>query len=164
MTKQTTNNNATITQSNQTSLVNTVHFNQANSQAFLDDVQQALKQICEQHAVNLDRFSPEISGAGKKLNLALNVTTQSYNTNRESKPYFRKTGQSQAEMRFEQHHQLLGLAPELLNSEVKVNHKFYRLLGLYGRNHQLLLAPLFQSTDKQPLRLSINDFYQQYHS
>ncbi len=78
------------------------------------------------------------------MTLRLRMSTQAYDRRRKADPYFKQRGETSAQMRFRLHGPRIypELPGDALGKTYNVNGTHMRFLGLYGRQHKIVLQRL----------------------
>lgn len=119
----------------------------------------SITELCEKHQVDVSFGELKQSTKRGIMNLGIRMCTKAYNENRESNKYFRKTGQTQAEMRFEKHFHEVGLEESNLHQRFNIGGTQMELLGLKGRQHKVLLRPVGKSDNTSDVQLLSPEFF-----
>lgn len=130
----------------------------ANLAKFQETLYAKIAEACDEFNIDYTIGDMNVSDKRGIMTLGLRMVTKAYNTVREANPYFRKKGQTQAEMRFENYYKQLGLVETDLHDRFDLHGGTFELLGLKGRNHKVILRPL-DSTNREPVELALSDFF-----
>lgn len=109
---------------------------------FREDLITQIEQVCRKHGVDVDFSEFSVTARRGIMHLSLRMVSQTYNLLRQSRPYFRERGQTQAEMRFMQFYASIGLLRSDLHDRFEIEGNTYELLGLKGRTHKVILRPV----------------------
>jgi len=125
---------------------------------FQETLYAKISEACQEYNIDYTIGDMNVSDKRGIMTLGLRMVTNAYNSARESNPYFRKRGQTQAEMRFDNYYKNLGLVKDDLHNRFDLHGGIFELLGLKGRNHKVILRPI-DGPNSDNVELSLSDFF-----
>lgn len=137
--------------------LDSLKLNEVDAQALFDDMREALLRVCQKHDVSLDIVT-RLTQARGVASLTAKMQSNEYLKEAAKNPERKRSGETQAQLRFRLSYIAAGLNLEDLNAVFLIGRTRYELLGLKGRRNKVILQALNGRNTGQEKIMECQDF------